>query len=83
MMASDIASETHAMHNRTICGHVDVPAAQGGRPLRGGNFFVALKMENVVASMERTMRLQLKLTPRSIIFASRTLVFTFYRDESH
>jgi hypothetical protein len=82
MMANDIASETQEMHSRTICGHVDVPDAQGGRLLRAGSCLVALKMENVVASMERTMRLQLKLTPRSIIFAIRTLVFTFYRNET-
>ena len=34
-------------------------------------------MEKVVESMARTMRLQLKLTPRSAILAIRTRVLTF------
>jgi len=39
--------------------------------------FVALNMEKVVESMDKTMRLQLKLTPRRANFAIRTRVFTF------
>jgi len=54
-----------------------VPAAHGGRLFRAGICFVALNMENVVASMERTMREQLKLTPRRKNLAILTLVLDF------
>jgi hypothetical protein len=54
-----------------------VPAAHGGRLFRKGSVLVALNMEKVIESMERTMRLQLKLTPLSRNFAMRTLVFIF------
>lgn len=43
---------------------------------------MALNMEKVVEIMERTMRLQLKLTPRSAIFAIRTRVLTFFMSVS-
>ena len=65
------------MQRRVICGHVFWPCAQGGKELREGMAFVALNMEKVVESMERTMRLQLKLTPRRAILAIRTRVLTF------
>ena len=39
--------------------------------------FEALKIVRDVESMDRTMRLQLKLTPRRAILAIRTRVFTF------
>lgn len=54
-----------------------MPAAHGGRLFRAGIFFVALKMENVVASMDRTIREQLKLTPRRKNLAILTLVLDF------
>ena len=38
---------------------------------------VALKIAKVIESMERTIRLQLKLTPRRKNFVIRTLVFIF------
>ena len=76
-MASDIARETQAMQRRVICGHVFWAGAQAGRLLREGRDFVALNMEKVVEIIERTIRLQLKLTPRSAIFAIRTRVLTF------
>lgn len=51
--------------------------AQAGRALRGGSVFVALKIANAVAIMDRTMRLHAKLIPRRKILASltRTLIF--------
>lgn len=50
------------------------PSAHGGKPFRAGICFVALKMENVVASIARTIKEQLKLTPRRKNFAILTLV---------
>lgn len=63
--------------NTTICGQVFVPSAHAGRLLRVGKTLVALKMEKVIESMERTIRLQLKFTPLSTNFAIRTLVLIF------
>jgi hypothetical protein len=54
-----------------------VPTAQAGRLFLGGRALVALKIEKVIESMERTIRLQLKFTPRRKNFAIRTLVFIF------
>jgi hypothetical protein len=74
--------EMHEMTRSVICGQVELPSAQGGRLFRCGSAFVALKIENVVASIESTMRLQLKLTPRRMNFAIRTLVLDFCFDIS-
>lgn len=73
----DMNSETQAMTRRVTWGQILVPCAQGGRLFLGGSVLVALKMEKAVASMESTIRLQAKLTPRKNIFAIRTLIFTF------
>lgn len=70
--------EMQAMVSRRIWGQVLVLSAHGGRPLRGDRVLVALKMENEVASMERTMREQAKLTPRRKIFANRTRTLIFW-----
>jgi hypothetical protein len=75
--------ERQAMTRSVICGHVELPSAHAGRLFRFGSDFVALKIENVVASIERTMRLQLKLTPRRKNFAIRTLVFDFWAEVSN
>ncbi len=64
----------------TICGHVLVPSAQAGRPLRGGRTLVALKMAKVEEIRARMMRLQLKLTKRRMTLARRTRVLTFCRE---
>lgn len=53
------------------------PGAHGGRPFRDGMCLVALKMENVVASIARTIKEQLKLTPRRKNLAILTLVLDF------
>ena len=71
------ARETQEMHRRAIWGHGLVPAAHGGRLLRGGIALVALKMLKVVESMERTISEQEKFVPRSSIFAMRTRVLIF------
>lgn len=71
------------MTRSVICGHGLVPWAQAGRLFRAGRALVELKMVKVVESMERTMRLQLKLVPRSTIFAIRTRNFTFCELVSH
>ena len=47
---------------------VDVPEAQAGRLFRAGIAFVALNIEKVVLSMERTISEHEKLTPRNTIF---------------
>jgi len=70
--------EAQEMQMRVICGQVDWPRAQTGRLLRGGSILVALKIEKVVESIERTMREQLKLTPRRKNLATRTRVLTFW-----
>ncbi len=72
-----MARETQAMQSRVTCGHIWCPNAQGGNLFRGGMAFVALNMEKVVESMDKTMRLQLKLTPRRANFAIRTRILTF------
>ena len=43
-----------------------------------GRALVALKMEKLVESIDKTMREQLKLTPRSANLAIRTRVLIFY-----
>ncbi len=52
--------------------------SQAGRPFWAGSDLVALKMANEVESMERMIKLQLKLTPRRANLAIRTLVLIFY-----
>jgi hypothetical protein len=52
-------------------------SAQGGRLFRDGRVFVALKIANAVAAMERTIKLQAKLMPRRKILAIRTRTLTF------
>jgi hypothetical protein len=54
-----------------------VPLAHAGRPLFGDKVFVAKKMCREVETIARTIRLQLKLTPRRQTFASLTLVLIF------
>lgn len=70
------------MTKSRICGHGLELADQAGRPLRAGRDLVALKIMKVVAIRARTIKEQEKLTPRSIIFAMRTRVLTFYRGVS-
>ncbi len=45
---------------------------------RGARCLVALNIENVVAIIARTIRLQLKFTPLRTNFATLTLVLIFY-----
>lgn len=71
-------SEMQAMTRSKIWGQIFWFSAHGGRPFRVGRCFVALKMEKVVASIERTIRLHAKLIPRRKIFATRTRILTFY-----
>jgi len=54
-----------------------VPEAHAGRLFLVGKALVALKIEKVIESIESTMRLQLKFTPRRKNFAIRTLVLIF------
>lgn len=75
-------SDTHAMVSTSFCGHVSVPLAQGGMPLCVGSALVELKIANDEASMERMMRLQLKLTPRSANLAMRTRALILYSRNS-
>lgn len=77
MTTTDITREMTAIDSRSICGQIFVLSAHGGRPFLFGRFFVALKMANAVAIMERTMRLQAKLIPRRKIFAIRTRILIF------
>jgi hypothetical protein len=72
---SEMANDTQETHSKVICGHGLVPAAHGGRLFLRGSAFVALKIENVVDSMLKTMRLQEKLMPRINILAYRTRIF--------
>ena len=77
-MVTQTASETQETTRSVICGQVCCPAAQGGKLLRGGKDLVALKMVMVVEIMARTIKEQLKLTPRRKNLATRTLFLTFY-----
>ena len=70
--------EMQEMVRRVTCGQITVVGAQAGRVLRGGRCRVARKMAKVDASMERTIKLQLKLTPRKTSLAMRTRIFTFW-----
>ena len=72
------ARDTQAIESRVICGHVFWLGAQAGRLLLEGSDFVALNIVNVVESIARTMRLQLKFVTRRHILAIRTLVLTFW-----
>jgi len=76
-MPIENARETQEMTSKTIWGVVDVPVAQTGRLFRAGSAFVALNIENVVLSMERTISEHEKLTPRNTILAIRTRVLIF------
>lgn len=66
------------MTSKVICGQVFWLTAHGVAALLGGRDLEALNIVKVAESIESTMRLQLKLTPRRAIFATRTLVFTAY-----
>lgn len=72
------------MERTTICGQVFVLGAQGDNvvePLLSSAIdLVLLKMVKDVESMERTIKLQLKLTPRRANLAIRTRVLIFYSD---
>lgn len=63
------------MQRRRICGQIGVVGAHEGKLFRAGNDFVALKIENVVESILRTMRLQPKLTKRMMNLAHLTRIF--------
>jgi len=73
----DSSSEMQAITRRVICGQIFVAGAQGGRLFRAGRSFVALKIEKVVLSMERTMKEQAKFVLRRRILATRTRTLTF------
>lgn len=72
----------HESARISFCGHVSVFVAQGGRPFFGGSALVELKMAKDVDSMDRMIRLQLKLTPRNANLAMRTRVLIFCWAES-
>ena len=76
-MHTENARETQEMTSRMIWGVGELPEAQTGRLFRDGIDFVALKIEKVVLSMERTISEHEKLTPRNTILAIRTRVLTF------
>jgi len=71
--------ETQAMANTSFWGQVFVFLAHDGIPLCEGSVLVALKMEKEAESIDRMIRLQLKLTPLSANLAMRTLALIFYR----
>ena len=70
-------NEIQEIERRVTCGHILVFGAQAGRAFLDGSALVELKMANVLETMERMIRLQLKLTPRSSILAIRTRVLIF------
>ena len=76
-MITEKRREMQEMTSKMICGHGLVVLAQAGRLFRAGIDFVALKMVNVVLSMDKTISEQEKLTPRSTILAMRTRVLIF------
>lgn len=73
----DMSSETQAIDKTRTCGQTLVLLAHAGRLLRAGSCFVALKIANAVATMERTIKLQAKLMPRRKILAIRTRTLIF------
>lgn len=77
MTTMDMSSEMQAMESRRTWGQILVLLAHAGRPFLGARVFVALKMANADATMERTMSEQAKLMPRRKIFANRTRTFIF------
>jgi hypothetical protein len=81
-MITEKIREIQEMARRATCAHGFEFVAHGGRLFRGGMDLVSLKMAKVVESMERTIKLQLKLTPRRNIFAARTRNLTFCRQLS-
>ena len=65
-------------------GHVSVFPLQGSmEPLLAGRSLVALKMEKDEEIMARTMREQLKLTPRRANLAILTRVLIFCEHNEH
>lgn len=70
--------EMQAMTRSTICGQGLVFDDHAVKPPRDGRFLVALKIVKVAASMERTIKLQLKLMPRRKNFATRTRNLIFW-----
>lgn len=62
---------------RRTCGQIFWFSAHGGRLLRGGNVFVALKMVKVALSMEMMMSAHEKLIPRrkNLATLTRALIF--------
>jgi len=74
-MVMQMQREMQAQTKTTICGQTLVFSAQVGRLLSDGSALVALKIEKEAASIDKIMRLQLKLTPRSASLAMRTRIF--------
>lgn len=66
------------MTSKVICGQIFCRGAHGVAVPLAGRDLEALKIVKVAEIIESTIRLQLKLTPRRAIFATRTLVFTTY-----
>ena len=65
------------MVRRVTCGQILVFGAQAGRAFLDGSALVVLKMANVLDTIDRMIKLQLKLTPRRSILAIRTRVLIF------
>jgi hypothetical protein len=73
MTRPERSNETQAMQSIKTCGQVFVFLAHGGRLFRGGSDFVALKMANVVATIDSKTKLQAEWTPRRNNLAARAL----------
>lgn len=66
-----------AIVRRRTCGQIFWFSAHGGRLLRGGNAFVALKMVKVALSIEMMMSAHEKLMLRRKNLAMRTRALIF------
>lgn len=71
-----VNKEKDARPKSKYCAQGFVPVAHAGRLFRGGSVRVALKMVNVVARRESTIKLQPKLTKRRRNLTIRTRALT-------
>ena len=74
------ASMTDAIEMSKTWGQIFWFSAHGGRLLRGGSDFVALKIVKVADSMEMMMSAHEKLMPRRKNLAIRTRALIFWRN---
>ena len=78
MTTRDVANETQAIDSMVIWGQICCLGAQAVAVPLADRPLVALNIVKVEESIARTIRLQLKLTPRKHILAMRTRVLIFY-----